>query len=310
MNAALLPGEGLQPTGPRIGRRRFVVLALLCLCNACLYLARISISVGVVYMYPGTSAEATATKANVLAGFYYGYLISQVPAGAAAQRFGGKAVLLVAVLIWSLASVAAVWSHGSVVALVATRVAVGFAEGCNYPSQVVLVGRWVPKHEYSRAWALITAGESIGTVAALLGSPFLVHYCGWESIFYTSAGVSVVWAAAFACMVTADPCDSDSISPEELAYIQSDSAGDVAAAAEDGGVPGSSGRRQESTAKFPHDFRITTFRTRFRSSSTLQARLCGEFPLARVLSCPAVWGLLAGEYPSRLSFCFSCSLSA
>ena len=63
--------------------------------------------------------------------------------------------------------------------------------------------------ERSRAWAFITSGvvqlfllrfayllscllqpqESLGTIVALAGCPFLYHYLGWQSIFWVRVGV-------------------------------------------------------------------------------------------------------------------------
>ena len=54
----------------------------------------------VIYMFPNSES----IEGTLLAAFYYGYTISQVPGGWLASRYGSKSVLSIAVLIWSIAT--------------------------------------------------------------------------------------------------------------------------------------------------------------------------------------------------------------
>ena len=144
----------------------------------------------------------------------------QVPAGWLASRIGGKTVLLMAVGLWTIATLL-VWPayDAGVGFVVLARVLVGVAEGGNYPAQICLNARWIPVSERSRSWAFLTSGESLGTIIAMAGCPFLYHYLGWQAIFWVSAIMCVVWAAAFAAFTHSSPEDSPTISPRELGYI-------------------------------------------------------------------------------------------
>ena len=185
------------------------------LCNLCLYVSRSNISVAIVYMYPNDKP----TQASLLGAFYWGYTFSQIPGGWLAARFGGKPVLCAAVVLWSAATfIAAPWGDNYAV-LFASRVVVGLAEGWNYPCQIELCSRWIPHSERSRAWAFLSSGESIGTVAALLGAPFLEHAYGWPSIFYVSGGLGLVWLALFAAFAASTPREHRCISRAEVAYV-------------------------------------------------------------------------------------------
>ena len=74
---------------------------------------------------------------------------------------------------------------------VVAQVLIGSAEGCNYPSQIALVSRWVPDQERTTAWNCLTAGEAAGTIVAMLSSPWLAAHGGWPMIFYVSGGLGV-----------------------------------------------------------------------------------------------------------------------
>jgi MFS family permease len=167
-------------------------------------------------MYDGNKSSE---KGLILSAFYWGYLCAQIPAGWLASREGGKRVLLVAVGAWSIATLL-VWPayKAGVGFVVVTRVIVGVAEGGNYPAQICLNTLWIPVNERSRAWAFITSGESMGTIIAMAGCPFLYHYAGWQSIFWVSGIMGAAWFLAFST-TSSSPEQSTKISTAELDYI-------------------------------------------------------------------------------------------
>ena len=49
---------------------------------------------------------------------------------------------------------------------------------------------WAPTHERSTTWTFSVAGESAGTILALVGGPYLIHeYKSWKSVFIVSGGI-------------------------------------------------------------------------------------------------------------------------
>ena len=234
----------LNERPPEFGQRHRM-LAILTLCNLCLYLNRANISVAITFMYVDCGAvgaggaapskalshkcaaitdagqcraavadasdgscawnDMSTERSNVLAAFYWGYMCSQIPAGWWASVAGGKRVLSSAVLVWSVATAFATPAASWLPALTASRAVVGAAEGLNYPAQVVLNAQWVPAAERSRAWSLVSSGESAGTVLAMAVCPFLAHSLGWGSIFWLSAIVGCLWLVLFHRYVEATP---------------------------------------------------------------------------------------------------------
>ena len=195
---------------------RTVLLLLLFTCNACLYLARTNITVAVIYMFP----QSENIEGDLLSAFYWGYMVSQIPGGYLASSFGAKRVLGSAVLVWGLSTTVTGFVGTSIPILFCLRAFVGVAEGANYPSQMDLISKWIPHQERSRAWSFVISGESLGTILALLGGPYLAHSCGWKSIFWVSGGASLVWLLLFLLLTTSTPADHPWMTNEELLFIQ------------------------------------------------------------------------------------------
>eukprot|EP01065_Artemidia_motanka_P004976 TRINITY_DN12366_c0_g2_i4.p1 TRINITY_DN12366_c0_g2~~TRINITY_DN12366_c0_g2_i4.p1 ORF type:complete len:569 (+),score=156.48 TRINITY_DN12366_c0_g2_i4:64-1770(+) len=160
-------------------------------------------------------------KGIILSSFYVGYLVLQVPGGFLAGRYGGKNVLAVAVAAWTVGTLLTYPAYLlGPAAVVASRVLVGIAESVNYPCQCVLVSKWVPRNEVTRAWGFVCAGEPVGTMIALFVCPFITDWAGtWTVIFWLSAGCSVAWVGLFMYVVYATPEEHPRIGVEEQLYI-------------------------------------------------------------------------------------------
>ena len=195
---------------------RTSLLIILWACNACLYLARTNITVAVIWMFPANES----VEGTLLAAFYWGYLLSQVPGGYLATRFGAKLTLSSAVCLWSLSTLATGFVGKSVPVLFALRVAVGLAEGANYPSQMQLISKWIPHSERSRAWSFVVSGEAVGTIIALVLGPFAAQFYGWQSVFWISGSSSLVWLVLFVLLTTSLPEQHPRITAKELAFIE------------------------------------------------------------------------------------------
>ncbi|MBK6489060.1 MAG: ACS family MFS transporter [Gemmatimonadetes bacterium] len=159
------------------------------------YIDRTNISVASIAMQEEFSWTET-TKGIVLSSFFVGYILLQVVSGTLANRYGGKLVLGVAVVWWSLFTVltppAALLS---LPALIAARIALGLGEAAVFPASINMVGRWVPTAQRSRAVALFSSGLSIGTVFSLPVTGWLVRDYGWPVPFYAFGLAGLVWAA-------------------------------------------------------------------------------------------------------------------
>jgi len=175
--------------------------SVVCLCCAAVfisYIDRTNISVASIPMKDQFGWTET-TKGLVLSSFFIGYLILQVASGTLANRYGGKVVLGVAVLWWSLFTMLTPPAAAlSLSALIGARIALGLGEAAVFPASINMVGRWVPVASRSRAVALFASGLSLGTVVSLPVTGWLIREYGWPMPFYVFGIVGFVWVAVWA----------------------------------------------------------------------------------------------------------------
>eukprot|EP01079_Euglenida_sp_SAG-EU17-18_P012547 gene12547-2290_t len=210
---------GSKPSA--VGSIRWLVVPILMLGSVCMYIVRTNISVAVIDMYPCPLSgpcpkETLHNRASALAGLYYGYAASQMPAAYIANRFDAKWLLVAAVAGWVAFTLLTVVAQPSMPAMVATRAALGLACGANYASVIAIVNQWVPPNEFSRAWGMVSSGEPVGTILALTGGSFLQARWGWQAVFYASAGITAVYLLLLVFLVTATPEGHPMARPEEV----------------------------------------------------------------------------------------------
>src|SRR5688572_18088975 len=81
--------------------KRGTVLVMCFLATFVCFLDRVNMSVAAVAMQR-EFGWSESTKGMVLASFFVGYLVFQIPSGWLASRFGGRNVMAVAIIWWSL----------------------------------------------------------------------------------------------------------------------------------------------------------------------------------------------------------------
>ena len=183
------------------------------------YIDRVNISVAIIPMAEEFGWSAS-TQGLVLSSFFAGYLLMQLGGGWLADRLGGKLVLGLGVLIWSVFTIVTpVAALFGLSILILARVGMGLGEAVTFPSIYSLFSRWIPAQDRSRAVAFTNSAIPVGTVFALLTTPLIVLHLGWEWAFYLFGIVGVVWWLAWNKWVTDLPENHPSIRPEELQYI-------------------------------------------------------------------------------------------
>jgi ACS family sodium-dependent inorganic phosphate cotransporter len=193
--------------------------ALIALCFAAVficYVDRVNISLAIVAMTREFGWNKT-TSGFVMSSFFIGYLLTQVPGGVLAGRFGGKHVLAGGVILWSLFTAltppAAYLGFG---VLIAARILMGMGEGVTFPSIYALFSRWVPASRRSRAVGLVFSAIPLGIVCAQLATPVLVTSLGWPWAFYAFSVLGLVWWAAWQPLTASTPAAHPRVSESEL----------------------------------------------------------------------------------------------
>lgn len=119
--------------------------------------------------------------------------------------------MLMASLLTLLTPVAC---HVHVYALIALRGLLGFFLGATWPSIPPMAARWIPPMERSKFIANMMA-SSLGAALTMPLSGYLIVHFGWESVFYVTGGIGLLWSVAWFFLVFDSPAQHPRISLEE-----------------------------------------------------------------------------------------------
>lgn len=162
------------------------------------------------------------TQGWILGSFFYGYILTQVPGGYLAGRFGPKWLLGFGVLgtvVFSLLTPIAADLGASY--LIAIRVLEGIGEGVTFPALYTMWAAWAPPLERSRLLTITYIGAQMGTVVCLPLSGEICFYLGWPYVFYIFGAVGLFWFVLWAFFVFDTPNTHPRISEQERLYITS-----------------------------------------------------------------------------------------
>ena len=168
---------------------------------------RIAISIAIIPMAEDNGWSPTVQGA-VMSAFFLGYVTLQIPAGYLSDRFGGKWVLGLGVLFWSLFTLLTPASAAlGITVLLACRFLMGVAEAVTWPSIYSLYSRWVHPDRRTSAVGLMNSGISGGSVIALICTPWLISVWSWQGAFYLYGLLGVIWFVVWAPLARSRPAD-------------------------------------------------------------------------------------------------------
>ena len=168
---------------------------------------RIAISIAIIPMAEDEGWSPTVQGA-VMSAFFLGYVTLQISAGYLSDRFGGKWVLGLGVLFWSLFTLLTPASAAlGITVLLACRFLMGVAEAVTWPSIYSLYSRWVHPDRRASAVGLMNSGISGGAVIALICTPWLISVWSWQGAFYLYGALGILWFAVWAPLARSRPAD-------------------------------------------------------------------------------------------------------
>ncbi|QYM77796.1 MFS transporter [Horticoccus luteus] len=230
------------------GRFRWVICSLLFFSVAVNYIDRLVLAI----LKNDLSRDLGWTEADygwITAAFSFAYAFGYLFGGRLMDRWGVKKGLPIFVLLWSCAATAhglcgfiAVghtfsmhlpwfsWAEKSVGWILLTmpmtaagfmlaRIALGLAEGGNFPGAIKVVAEWFPVKERALATGLFNAGTNVGAIICPIGVPWLYAHLGWQSTFYITGGAGFVWVIAW-WLVYDSPEQARHLSAAERDYIR------------------------------------------------------------------------------------------
>ncbi|CAK1555781.1 unnamed protein product [Leptosia nina] len=164
-------------------------------------------------------AWTTQEQAYVLSGYFWGYAITSLVSGTAAELWGPRRVVFVTMLISAVLTILspqAARLHYMV--LVAVRFLMGLASGFLFPALHALVAHWAPPTEKGRFVSALLGG-AIGTVVTWSLTGPLIETFGWDYAFYVPGIISGLWCIIWWFLVYDSPVLHPRICEKEKAYI-------------------------------------------------------------------------------------------
>lgn len=99
----------------------------------------------------------------ILASFYVGYVITHIPGGYLADKFGGKYTLSIGILSTAVLTLITPICivNGGAYTLIGLRILIGLGEGTTFPALSALLASWIPLSERSKLGALVFGGGQV-----------------------------------------------------------------------------------------------------------------------------------------------------
>jgi ACS family hexuronate transporter-like MFS transporter len=209
-----------------VGRYRWRILALLFAATTINYMDRSVLGVLAPTLQYKVFHWSDQDYAAVNIAFKSAYAIGLVSMGAIIDKVGTRAGYALSIAIWSLFGMlhAAVRPAFSLIGFCTARFGLGLGESGNFPAAIKTTAEWFPRRERAFATGIFNAGANIGAILAPLVIPLVVLPDGthWQYAFLTTGGLSLVWIVIW-LRTYQPPGTHPGVTPEELAYINSDS---------------------------------------------------------------------------------------
>ena len=206
---------------------RWVVVILLFFATTINYLDRQVIGL----LKPTLEKQFAWTESDygdIVMAFSAAYAIGLLLFGNFIDKIGTKLGYTLSLIVWS----AAAMLHAIVKSTLGFGVArslLGLGEAGNFPAAIKSVAEWFPKRERAFATGIFNSGANIGAVVAPVMVPWILGIYGWQMAFIITGAIGFIWLIFWRFFYEI-PAKHKKVSPEEIAYINSDTDEDVSGA--------------------------------------------------------------------------------
>ncbi|WKX99475.1 hypothetical protein Q1695_014394 [Nippostrongylus brasiliensis] len=171
-----------------------------------------------VHDFNWTRAELSVMESS----FFYGYLVTQIPAGFLAAKYPPNKLFGIAIGVASFLNVLLPYGFRSksdtLVAVI--QILQGLVQGVAYPSMHGVWRYWAPPLERSKLATTAFTGSYAGAVLGLPVSAFLVSYVNWSAPFYLYGIAGCVWAIFWFSLTFEKPAFHPTITQDEKKFIE------------------------------------------------------------------------------------------
>lgn len=169
---------------------RWVILALCAACFLFTFITRFTWPPLIPVVVPILGMKMSQAGAFMSA-FYIGYVITQIPAGVLADRFGVRLILAGSLILEGIST--------SALGYISTyemgfnlRILSGLGAGAVYASCSRALMEWFPENERGRAFGVFLAAPSGGILITNLAVPPLNQVLGWNGAFQSVGLLTII----------------------------------------------------------------------------------------------------------------------
>jgi MFS transporter, ACS family, glucarate transporter len=196
-----MPNQAERPSGAT--RVRYLVLALLCGLAVITYIQRLGFNMGLSAIKQDLRLS-NEQAALLTSAFLFSYGLLQVPVGFFGDRHGGRSVLTVLVLGWSLLTGAValiVYLPGLMLqfsALFLLRCLFGGFQAGGFPVMSRIVADWMPVNQRGSAMGTLWMFSRIGgAIVPPIFYGMLAYFGNWRTPFWAMAALGLIWCCVF-----------------------------------------------------------------------------------------------------------------
>lgn len=180
----------LQTEKPAISSYRWVVLACATASFLFTFIARFSWPPLIPVVSPVFHFSAVQAG-SFMSAFYFGYIITQIPAGILADRLGPRVVLAASLIAEGIAAFLMHYMTGYDMGFW-LRFLMGLGAGADMAAASRALTEWFPGKERAKAFGILMAAPSAGIVLPNLLVPSMNKAVGWQGVFEIVGIVTVI----------------------------------------------------------------------------------------------------------------------
>lgn len=178
-----------EASAPLGSRYRWVILSLCVGCFLFTFVTRFTWPPLIPVMIPVLGMKMSQAGAYMSA-FYLGYILTQIPAGLMADKFGVRLILGTSLIVEGL-STSALSTIGTFETGFMLRMLSGLGAGAVFSSCSLALVEWFPAQERGKAFGALLAAPSGGILLTNLSVPPLNQVIGWQGAFQAVGSLTI-----------------------------------------------------------------------------------------------------------------------
>ena len=199
--------------------RRAILLPIFFITYSLAYLDRANFGFGAAAGMARTLHITDSQLAWLSALFFLGYFLFQVPGMYFARRVSATRLVFVSLIVWGALAALTGVLH-SFVALSVVRFVLGVAESITFPGMLLLLTRWFPRSERSRANSVLLLGSPVTILWMSVITGYLTQHLGWQRTFIFEGLPAIVWSLVWIATVRDSPSEAPWLNPAQAAELE------------------------------------------------------------------------------------------